>query len=265
MTYIAIGLPGSGKTTFLKSCHGLYFDGDSYNSLEDLADDVNHKTAKNDVYIDGLFLTEKVREEFELYLYTSNITYLYWEPNREACLYNDSQRDRPLTSAVTIRNAVIEKPTRGKIITMPTKKYDGVTALLEHFQLTGLYGDDVYYSEEWSNGGTYGTCWDEDGPSEVSAGTPLDPIAIFDDYPSGQYLNEFKERTGFDLSTLTTTNPDIFYEKDCSESDYYGGHEYRERWEVKAYDLVAAYLSHHYNITDISHDEIREKLPELFI
>ena len=30
------------------------------------------------------------------------------------------------------------------------------------------------YSEQWSNGGTYGTCWDVDGPSNCSYDTPID-------------------------------------------------------------------------------------------
>ena len=116
---------------------------------------------------------------------------------------------------------------------------------------------DSYKSENWSKGGTYGTCWDENGPSTLSE---EDPISITDFY---EFVNTLA------LISNNTANP-LDYES-CieevqeDEADYYGGCAYYGFYVFNTDILIKSYLVNTYGITNFSKTYVEKNYPELLI
>lgn len=118
--HLTMGLPGSGKTTFCKASAKVdaylpsaqYLEMDKYQTKSSKIPFWDYSTT---VYIDGLFLNENMVEAILLellefnYIIEDQLTIHYWEPNIEACVWNDLDR-RGLSSSATIRNMNLVKP-----------------------------------------------------------------------------------------------------------------------------------------------------------
>lgn len=138
--HILCGLPGSGKTTWAENQCSLDKDNRAIISLDKYRNDRNvtikdiihvnsHAFMYNeDVYIDGLFLTQKQVNDFvhdlvecldtneDFFLRSPDKLHIiieYWTENREACESNDIDRvnsgARDERSISTIKNAVYER------------------------------------------------------------------------------------------------------------------------------------------------------------
>ncbi len=250
-------LPGGGKTTYANEQaklgwprKNLIIDGDLYlrqpdrdRMLAQLCDviDINIHHYKNDIIVDGLFLTnniiEKVLTLSNINPKTDEVEIIRWKEDRETCLYNDKYR-RSKDSSITIRNAAFEYPSDElikkwgiKLIEKDVvKKPDWKTwAQQNEIQLV----DDRYLEgDEWSTGGTAGNCWDNT-KHQIDAETP----------------KKFVELDNL----LTRICPNINFlqykkiDNDCCDiredgyGDYYGGYvgNARHRCDIeKLYNLL---------------------------
>lgn len=185
--HILVGLPGSGKTTFfLKQaqktpfCNISYIDFDTikknarFKDSRELEEYYSHEIylagGAKDTYVDGLFLTPD-DFDFIVSLYLNcpryniiNVCFEYWEPNVEACLWNDKNR-RTISSSVSIRKLVVHKPD----VKYFTEKYPTVSFSCQHHTIVkkpewkiffGEYGifldknDHILKSPDWTVNGT---------------------------------------------------------------------------------------------------------------
>ncbi|MNJ90289.1 hypothetical protein D3C87_78840 [compost metagenome] len=240
---VMCGLPASGKTELAKKI-AREENKSSYRSNVHVFDlDVNPDLdsqllkSKNsyDVYIiDGLLLINndyiKIRDIFCDYYFHKNLSFEfhYFIPNREACLNNDEGR-RSKNSKITIMNAEIEEPNvkilssykdkkiNVKVMNHETYIKDGFDKFKEQQSIS-----DYLDSDTWSRGGNHCNCWGDD--YEIRPDVP--PDENIDNFPE---LNEFIEKICPGLSYELKQE---FFEKtvfieDDSESDYYGGREYK--------------------------------------
>lgn len=265
--HVAVGLPGSGKTTYYKkqaqrkSC--LYVDGDSFTDIDEL---VSHIKAKADgythIWVDGLFLSKEIQKQLLVKLrdgYTALVAFDYWVPNREYCAYNDAKRGRAVSAGISIKHMPIDKPPRSSTLgTFMTKKYDGFQKLAER-----ITSCDRLSSNEWSNGGTWVDCWGSEGT--IGADTPLEIKDVFTNTWDYKAVKELNSAFNFDVSTLADSHERIFNEVDRGEGDYYGGYEERSAWEVKVVDIVKAICEIKFGISEYNGDQVVELLPELFL
>lgn len=206
--HILVGLPGSGKTTFYleqtkkapyHSIHYIDFDTikrnarfkDSKDLKEYYAHEIYLLGGAKDTYVDGLFLTP---DDFDfivsLYLdcpryNIKNVRFEYWEPNVEACLWNDKNR-RTISSSVSIRKLVVHQPD----VKYFAGKYPTISFSCQHHTIVrkpewkvffgGLgirldKNDNVLRSPDWTVSGTNndynGNEWpiDPDEPLEFDA------------------------------------------------------------------------------------------------
>lgn len=254
MINIAIGLPGSGKTTYFKSQAGTYIDGDSFSNLDDLITVV--KLAPQPIWLDGLFLTSAVQHKLRR-AFGYIIRWYYWTPDVNACLHNDSLRNRPLSSAITIRNSSVHKPSSSGVITMQTIKYD-----VFHDFLLALYPECAshFCSYTWSLSGTSGNCWNDE-LCHISADNPEPLSTVFSYSPN---ILTLISRLGYTTDQLLQ-HSEIFIEKSEGGGDYYGGYEERAWWQVSASDIIRVALAdlHNLNASDLT--DFKTQLPELFI
>ena len=122
--------------------------------------------------------------------------------------------------------------------------------------------DDTYY-ETWSLGGTYGTCWDEDGPSEISAQEPLDELN-YEDYELvikklwGSIPDEIFQKK------LDQYKEVLDYTED-SESDYYGGCEENSTISFNTTELINMYLLDKFKLHYPTTQQMKLKFPEYFL
>ncbi len=254
--HILMGLPASGKSYWTKH----YSKGKNHvnnvsldtpaNKYEKLAERLPRTIQsfaqnksyyhgyKSDLILDGLFLTQedivKVLETTNSYT-IDDIKIHFWREDRELCLFNDIGR-RSLSSEITIKNASFEKPN---IIEL-NKLYQQTITLEEHtiMRKTDYEAfkeqhslEDIIASNEWSNGGVYGNCWD-DSMSTSSADTPLEFIEL------DETLEEIEPNLTFlqykKIKRLATVDS-------RTDRGYYGSSEEYSWWTINTkelYDLL---------------------------
>jgi len=278
---LPIGLPGSGKT-YLGSqmCNNFsyrHFDADYYfkngvgldEILERVKDELEFH--ENGLYLDGLFTTEKVINkilDLKIDNKMLNIEVIYWsafDNDRENCIKNDNLRNRDKSSYQTIIGSPkpfcpSENDDRvSKLTIREVKSYDYLDILVDEV--------DVYdtRSSEYTTGGTYGTCWDEDGPSEYSVDYDDDDYDLLTEYSFRNILKLFDLEVE-ELSEETIQKcKNIVNEHSDSELDYYGGCREFDYYEYDLKDMIRLILKYQFGITNYTEEEIMEKIPERFL
>ena len=277
--HILVGLPGSGKTSWANE-HLTYRSG-----MCDLDTIINdHKyTNENihdallksnyperiindqDVYVDGLFLTQSavetvVETTFEA-LHNYRCTYKpneimfiieQWDLNRGACLINDAKRinegERDLNSQAVIKNAplddidinIIGSKTGITLNTYPSCQHMAVTFMVNKHTVIAYGNEETFLyknspdhngklcSESWSQGGHWGDCWGNEGT--ISAEEPKE-------------FTELDELLGKVCPNITYLQYKNMFSKcvhveEWGEGGYYGTYEHKAHYEC---DLQALY------------------------
>ncbi len=264
MIIVPVGLPGSGKTTYGQSIAGdgvevIDFDelSKKYSLIEALQKvDWNTMDSDKDFYLDGLFITEEVQEEIANNFY--DIKWLYFDTPRDECIKRDRNRvkseGREKSSEAIIENAYIRRPEY-----YYTVKDNELKLTYAEYLLDTLDMERITY-EEWSDGGTYGTCWDEDGPSELSADTPVPAVEV------AEVQRLLQEYECYPLSpVLDNTIQDLATFDDAGEGDYYGGFEEKTRMTLDLSRVLEAILLYRYNMEPCSLEEAKISHPEMFL
>jgi len=276
---LPIGLPGSGKTylggQICNEYNYRHFDADYHfkngvgldEILERVKDELEFH--EDGLYLDGLFTTEKVINkilDIPIGLKRLKIEVIYWtafDNDRENCIKNDDLRNRDVNSHLTIKKSPTpfcpsENDERiSKLTTREVKSYDYLDVLVDKA--------DVYdtKSSEYTTGGTYGTCWDEDGPSRCSV--DYNDYDLLTEYSFKNILKLFDLEVK-DLSEKTIEEcKSIVNEHSDSESDYYGGCREFDYYEYNLKDMIRHILKYQFNITNCTEEEIMKKIPERFL
>ena len=284
--HILMGLPGSGKTTFAEeklhenrnrtyiingdnayktvTSSYVYQNKDKHNSLLYLLQNELKSAIQNKfdiIYLDGLFLTnQNILDVLKYFSDTCqmNVTIHYWRPDRETCLKNDGGR-REVSSALTIMNAKIEKPSIEWL--QENTDHDAVVSIKVKEHNVSLKPDWMRYlrpftnvesntlvGSSWSEGGTCGSCYD-DNLSYVEAEEPC----------------EFEEFDSL-LSEICPTLTFIQYKKLCkictktcarSHYDYYGGMTTERYWVCDLQKMYEALVEMGVHLIN-SEDSIKE-------
>jgi adenylate kinase family enzyme len=164
----------------------------------------------------------------------SNIDIIYFMPDKEICLYNDKYR-RDKNSKITIENTDLIDPNEHlseikelfgcdvKIVSKQSKRKSDYQMFLDKYGITHNFRSDT-----WSGGGTSGSCW-SNTLTTISSGESVS----FDDFDS---LIEQIDPTISFLQYKKIYN-NCVSEGEFSDSDYYGGTEYRKYWECDTVEL----------------------------
>ena len=281
---VPIGLPGSGKTEYGKLTYvkkdDIIIDADSFykegKSLDDIFKYIESliitpyylKYLKSvftagsyNIYLDGLFVTPTAQEKIIDWVdeiagtHRGILTFIVFKGPIDYCIYNDLQRSKltgRASSTSTIKNTKIQISKRIKVGNkLNVEKYDGIQYFISRYNLK------YYQSSYWCVGGTYGTCWDEDGPSECSVDEPLD-IKEYDCFID--VLKAFNVQDKFD------TYADLFVYIDVEhEWDYYGGCQENARYCFGMRKLIKQILMDKYNMYSFDMDDLKTQCPELLI
>lgn len=251
---LCVGLPGSGKTYFLKNNYPnnrSTFDEDyeflSDDDKIDIVKTIGNRARSNFHYlkiynelrpiiIDCLITTNSELNKVVDKIYEISIkedvsdrihfVIHFWKENRELCLYNDRGRRREKSSEISIRNLPLEYPiVNNSDIDYEIIEHDVIAApsLNIYFnKYKDSYKNDfVLTSESWSAGGSWGNCW---GNSGTISPDPVPQFTVFDD---------MLEQLCPDISFMTYKklyNETVTVEE-RSENDYYGGTEYRHYYK----------------------------------
>jgi len=261
MLIVPVGLPGSGKTVLSRKFNTVINADELFKDNYTLDDLINYIKEYNytvtDVYLDGLFITrnlvKKLIETFDYY-----IRLVYFKPNIENCIYNDLSRNREKDSVNIIYGSDLsfmkESYFRNKIReTMEVYKADYVEYIKEENNFQNYIETQEYVLE----GSTYGTCWDEDGPSET---TPDDPYH-FTDFTELEKI--FKKMNIPYTEENYNKIESVIEEEDRSEGDYYGGYAYKEVYRVEVTLLIKAILKEFFGIDKTDMAYIKKEYPEL--
>jgi hypothetical protein len=213
--------------------------------------DTRDKVKEKNIVVDGLFLTKEVQDTLSNNV-KYNVNFIYFKPDVANCLYNDSLRDRKLSSAITIKNSRVNKPRR--CVQMTVKRYDYITLLKDEHKF-----DDVYNGEEWSNGGTVGTCYDENGPHEIKAGEvePMSDLTRY--YPVVRYFYDLTDDEIFNKFSH------LIEEDEYTEHDYYGGAESRSFYYMNTRLLIEYILRDLHGLKSFDTKYVKEFFPELIL
>ncbi len=270
--HVTVGLPGSGKTSWAQEkCYASRGGGGwrSYSSPT-----VSHIDV--DTYLKNSYYKAHYKDEFEYIsrnmssgyneyiidtfiasndslinllkkVVVSGITHVdihYWEPNVEACIWNDRGR-REEDSTITIKNAKIEVPdieriqkeldlTGKKVKVSLTKHktekkadwkvfYEEVCKKHGHMDERGWIN-----GESWCMGGTWGNCWGDSGT--VSGEAPPETFSA---------LDGILEEVCPDISFLKYKKiwSQIVDTDEYGESDYYGGSTSHANYRFKVEGL----------------------------
>ena len=130
--------------------------------------------------------------------------------------------------------------------------------LIQELNLSKSYYDD------WSEGGTYGTCWDEDGPSKLEADTEMTYLQ-FNEYHIvlKDLMKYFNIKTT--LEDAIETHKYSLYTDEIDECDYYGGCETRGKISFDTDKLINSILKEKCNKENLTVHEAQELLPEYFL
>jgi hypothetical protein len=294
-----VGLPGSGKTTqyHKNSKYYLtyeYFDADHYNgTINDLITELNLEyniSSEKDmyIYVDGLFLDSKVHKKIveSCKKFNNDYKFRIFRGSIPDLIHNDKLRvqsgKREKTSHIIIQNRTLDTQYLLKNDLIQEVRqvsrygfiYDTKVEMVENCYVSSK---DSICSEKWSNGGTYGTCWDDDGPREVSA----EPEGGFNksDYEDLFKVLEFLyKKYSAELINLSSMEIGTFlYSKvhfythlaetsESEESDYYGGCQFYAHWHIDPSSLVKEYFQLNFGVSrDYDYSEIQIDFPEYFI
>lgn len=230
--HVTVGIPGSGKTSWAKS-QSVQKTGFRNNEvkiwhfdqlltrrrnvdqvLEEIFDSVNHYKKIKEHILDGLFLTQDIQAKIVSFFKDKDleIVFHYWEPDIEACLWNDRYR-RDINSSITISNVIIDRPIKSdrvKVENHITKRKSLYQMFKDKYKL-----EDELKSDEWSMGGTYGNCYDSE-LRPVSGDVPISSFEQFDNLMEEICTNmtflQYKKIYNHCVTSDTR-----------SEGDYYGG------------------------------------------
>lgn len=250
---LCVGLPGSGKTYFLKNNYpnDNTFDEDykflSDDDKIDIVKTIGNRVISNFQYlriynelrsivIDCLITTNSELNKVIDKIYETSIkegvsdrihfVIHFWKENRELCLHNDKGRKREKSSEISIRNLPLEYPiVNNSDIDYEIIEHDVIEApsLSIYFNKykDSHKNDFVLTSESWSAGGSWGNCW---GNSGTILPDPVPEFKEFDDMLM-QLCPDISFMTYKKLYNETVTV------KEESECDYYGGTEYRHYYK----------------------------------
>ena len=260
---ILVGLPGSGKSYYAETTrnkimehYNNYFGGefvtivdfDKYrrephmnirgvmNSWYMASKAMDEKRVQHTYFFDGLFLTNKVLHDVlhEMYTYFNDarvtpmptVKLVYFRENREACLVNDSTREKSRSAHITIKTAEFEHPDMDAL-RQDFPAFDITIEERDVYQMTNLdkiilpyrsYRNQEYVeSEHWSLGGTWGSYTGASG--DISPDKQPESFDEFDKLieeicPNITFLNYKKV-----YSACVTVEEE-------EEHDYYGGCEH---------------------------------------
>lgn len=115
---------------------------------------------------------------------------------------------------------------------------------------------DERYSDNWTSGGTSGTCWDESGPNPCEIDITLDEytftpyVKLVDEFGDGEY-SKYK-------SCLETW--------ENGESDYHGGYRETTYIAFETATLLRMFLWNKHNIpVNTSINDVKKIIPEYFL
>lgn len=267
--HLTVGLPASGKSFFAKDFikrnpEYKLIDIDSLKdenffmkkmSLVDILNDqirITYHRKDANIFLDALILTNEeignVLFQFSQFYDDIFVTIHYWKENREVCLKNDcGRRDTP--SAITIKNAVLEKIDQEKILeNVKSDKYNTYNVNIEKIVYHDVHLKEDWYrcfkpfvwiekdkklrSASWCSGGAYGNCWD----STLSVVTPDDPVDF-------EQLDNLLIKTCPNLNFIDyrKIRKECVSTEEHYESDYYGGGTTNVNWVCdleKLYSLL---------------------------
>jgi hypothetical protein len=256
--HILIGLPASGKTFYANSMEDteiLNIDSTmlrrSYENTDQLLERrirsfsqsrTYYRDYQSNLVIDGLFLTNESINKILLLIKSQgstidNIVLHYWVEDREVCLFNDEGR-RNLSSRITIENSKLDRPNIVNI----NKIVEQTVTLEEHTIIRkdsfNLFKDtyevnyltkDKLMSSKWSNGGSYGNCWD-DSMSSTSGDSPLEFIEL--DNLLEKIIPEITYLQYKKIRTLVKSDNETEY-------GYYNSSENYSWWEINLKELYS--------------------------
>jgi len=121
---------------------------------------------------------------------------------------------------------------------------------------------DISSEDYIRDGSTYGTCWDDNGPTEEQADYfEFHPTLLMDKMKP---LFDFFGIDGYELN-LDEHQDFLFDEYETEEGDYYGGCSLRVRYDLNNENLVRLIVSKKFGYDNITKEEFEEKHPELFL
>ena len=222
---ILVGLPGSGKTYYAQHIvngnPNIYFahvDFDEFHPVHpgiasllkrhnNNYGNVFYYFSESRVIFDGLFTTHTAQErivdewielfnsEDENKTCKTNIKFIYFKEDREACLVNDSSRGKERSAHITIKQMPLEKPEIEKFkekynderFTFEIEekeihkmnKYESVLKPHVNKYWSDKLGYDVMVSDQWRTGGTL--CSYDGWETEVEPQRQPQTFTEFDD------------------------------------------------------------------------------------
>lgn len=277
---VLCGLPGAGKTTYAdrrkaEDSNVMVFNADIYaedsSSVKGLIKHLKELQVENEntiCVIDGLFLTKGTQQLFQYDLYDP--LYVYFNEDKEKCLINDAHRirnnERIQNSTTTIKKGQLYNPknfTKNVLMLETKTPYfdDAVLDSLKNNPWADSSGN--VRSSTWTlEGSTYGTCWDEDGPSEPTWGDeealPKEDFYQFIDFISEITLEE-------DKTVIINKYGHLLEEDSDSEGDYYGGVEYQGFWTFNPKRIIKEILQNDFDVYNNETQIIKEQYPEVYL
>ena len=291
LTFIfPVGLPGSGKTTYLKNLATNvsmwntveYFDADKgFSSIDELVNALDKKYNKKYptdyspiILVDGLFISnevhKKIIESIDKKIKYASRKFIVFNGDKETLLFNDAKRfnsgERAKNTAISIKNLKMETNyiRENKLIKEEIKveKFNYLYNLRKSLDV-----GDIISSSQWSTGGTYGTCWDEDGPTEVYPDEPL-KINRHDFWELFSVLDKlYKFKSEKEVDLISYIYEDLADIEEEDESDYYGGCQTHDRYKIYTSEIIRLFHKDKYGIEgeDFNSAYIEENFPEIFI
>lgn len=255
---IAYGLPGSGKSYYGNKLEedrkAFHIEMDGYIDRNGEYPSVrttlmpSHFSYFKDIYIDSLITTNDTLEQviYDAFLAARDngircpsFEILEFEGTRQTCMENAKRRNDGRDVSVTIENIPLEQVDKKRIeayvkglgkdnivVFMKRKVFDNsVWDIYFQPELDSYNGDGerYIYSESWSQGGSWGDCWGNEGTIHAE-----EPPKVFKEF------DELLEKICPDITFLQykSISAECMDTEEWDEADYYGGVEYRARYRV---------------------------------